>query len=249
MSEILTMWTWPDNYIGSDWNGYYIGPCTMNRDSSPLECSNFDALIMEIPESETVVIVQENHWAVGWVKWLAIHKDDASAIRKAEDIARALENYPVLDEDDLSEREWECYQESWDLWGEKEYRAALACAVEISRGKMDWTEDEIEEAMMHMDIDDLIHNARQHVSWEYQIEGQSCTINIDGLVGCTTKKDAAAQAVEYMWGERREKDLRDLCRYLGLDPRMAGSARRRGIDSISGLKEMAKEWAKPQPFV
>jgi hypothetical protein len=65
-------------------------------------------------EDETSpTIVSENHWAVGWVEWVAIHESNAPAIAAAERIAERLERYPVLNEDLLSQRELE---EADDVW-------------------------------------------------------------------------------------------------------------------------------------
>ena len=75
-------------------------------------------------ESETIIVVRESHWAVGWVEWIAIHESDTAALAKADEHCGRLENYPVLDEEDWSRREYEAQCETWEnagLQGRMEY--------------------------------------------------------------------------------------------------------------------------------
>lgn len=95
----LTPWKHPPYYMGKDWTGWLVAPCGRSRDSDNAELSNWDAQLERIPESDTVKIVRENHWAVGWVEWLAIRPEDAAAVAEGEKIGDELEVYPLLDED------------------------------------------------------------------------------------------------------------------------------------------------------
>ena len=106
----LRKWTMPQYYSGARWDGYLVAPCTQNRDSDTVERSNWDAQLERIPESEdgeSVVVVRENHWAVGWVEWLAILPTATQAVEEASKIVDELENYSILDEDRWSELEFE----------------------------------------------------------------------------------------------------------------------------------------------
>lgn len=114
----LKLWTMPDHYFGEVWPSCYSSGVGQSRDSDDLEASNFATMLRDLGgESDTVTVVRESHWAVGWVEWIAIHQDDAKALRIADANKARLEDYPVLDEDDWSEREqasaiqvWaECY--------------------------------------------------------------------------------------------------------------------------------------------
>ena len=100
-------WKRMSNYIGKDWTGWYAAPVGQSRDSDTVERSNWAAQLERIPESDTVQIVRENHWAVGWVEWLAIRADDKPALDEAESIGDDLDRYPILDEDAWSELEFE----------------------------------------------------------------------------------------------------------------------------------------------
>lgn len=117
----IERWTMPQHYFGETWPDYYRAPCGRSRDSSDLEESNFAACLARlVGESETVLVVRESHWAVGWVEWIAIHQDDEEALREADEIARELEDYCALDENDQTERESESANEVWrDCYDEK----------------------------------------------------------------------------------------------------------------------------------
>lgn len=102
----LKRWTWPDCYVGAAWPDYFRSGFAHHRGSDCLTESNFAAALRALGgESETVRVIRESHWAVGWVEWIAIHESDTRAIRNAEKLNASLEDYPALDDDDWSERE------------------------------------------------------------------------------------------------------------------------------------------------
>ena len=110
MSKVK-MWTMPENYSGETWDGWFVAPVGRSRDSDTVEESNFRVTLHRLThgndDGETVVVVRERHFLVGWVEWIAIDPRDIDAMMEAETIASELEDYPVLDDDDLSELEWE----------------------------------------------------------------------------------------------------------------------------------------------
>jgi len=96
---------------------------TVSRDSGILEESNAEAIqkIMKpfIDEEEDATEEHFNHWAHGWVDGIAI-KVNATVMRKGkhgmytkafvtlwEKIVEPLQDYPILDEEDYSKREYE----------------------------------------------------------------------------------------------------------------------------------------------
>lgn len=110
----LKRWTRPDNYAGANWPEYYRAGVGQSRDSDDLEVSNFAAMLKDLGgETSTVIVVRENHWAVGWVEWIAIHQSDEKALKIADENMAKLEDYPVLDEDDWSAREDESANRIW----------------------------------------------------------------------------------------------------------------------------------------
>ena len=107
-------WTLPANYAGEHWDDYYSAGVGQSRDSDALERSNFRCMLNALgDESDTVIVVREGHWAVGWVEWIAIHKDDHAHLEIADKIKGKLADYPVIDEEDWSREEME---EANDVW-------------------------------------------------------------------------------------------------------------------------------------
>jgi hypothetical protein len=112
--EYLKRWTKPDHYAGASWPEYYSSGVGQSRDSDALERSNFACMLRALGgESDTVLVVHEGHWAVGWVEWIAVHESNEDALRAADDIKRELEDYPVVNEDHWSGLEIEDANETW----------------------------------------------------------------------------------------------------------------------------------------
>ncbi len=110
----LKLWTMPSCYFGETWPDYYGSGCCQSRDSDDLEQSNFATMLALLGgESETVIVIRESHWAVGWVEWIAIHATDETALQAADEARERLAGYPVLDENDWSERETETANTIW----------------------------------------------------------------------------------------------------------------------------------------
>ena len=117
----LKLWTLPRYYFGDQWPDYYSAGVGQSRDSDCLEQSNFAVMLDALGgESETVIVVRENHWAVGWVEWIAIHQSDETALQRAYEQCERLADYPVLNEEDWSEREWDAACEVWEHAGLRE---------------------------------------------------------------------------------------------------------------------------------
>jgi hypothetical protein len=112
--EYLKRWTKPDHYAGASWPEYYSSGVGQSRDRDALERSNFTCMLRALGgESDTVIVVNEGHWAVGWVEWIAIHQDDDKALAIADKIKGDLEDYLVINEDHWSELEMEDANETW----------------------------------------------------------------------------------------------------------------------------------------
>lgn len=125
--ENLKLWKHPSCYVGATWDGWYVF-LGCNRESDCLTRANFDEALerlqpfkvaeivggdVEDADLASVQTVRENHWAVGWVEWIAIHQSNESALRAADEMAGQLENYPVLSEERWSEYEQEEANQVW----------------------------------------------------------------------------------------------------------------------------------------
>jgi hypothetical protein len=103
--EFLKRWTLPANYFGAVWPAYFSSGVGQSRDSDALERSNFACMLRDLGgETETVIVVRETHYLVGWVEWIAIHQDDEKAFAIAGSRAnssgrrRARRSRPSLEE-------------------------------------------------------------------------------------------------------------------------------------------------------
>ena len=127
----LKGWQMPDSYFGTEWPEYYVF-LFQNRDSDSLTRSNFMCALEAIGgESDTVQVVRESHWAVGWVEWIAIHQSDETALEKAESILDDLKSYPVVNEDHWSNLEYEEACEYWERMSVRD-RAEYCKRADIS---------------------------------------------------------------------------------------------------------------------
>ena len=109
----------PSNYAGWWPRGYAI--VERNRDSKLLEQSNWSAAIRRLEEAAQGLenrgwfIHRARHWAVGWVETLVVQTDAPTPVlEEAAIILQDLEAYPVLDEDDYSDRIYNAALDFWD---------------------------------------------------------------------------------------------------------------------------------------
>jgi hypothetical protein len=118
----LEPWNRPQHYFGKSWDGWLVAPCGQSRDSDSVEASNFRVLVerLEAVDDEDAeafirtggsdademccghTVVRESHFLVGWVEWIAIPPHATKSIAIALEAQRALEEYPILDEEDHS---------------------------------------------------------------------------------------------------------------------------------------------------
>jgi hypothetical protein len=122
--DIRDALTLPDSFayrgelpIGETWS---LGPVILTRDSDLLGESNAKTIKRvfeeEVPADQWT-ITGCSHWACGWVEHLSFlvldeHGEPTVAFCKLVEIQGALEQYPVLDEHDFSEREYEATLEN-----------------------------------------------------------------------------------------------------------------------------------------
>jgi hypothetical protein len=110
-SDLMEKWSRTENYIGESYNDYYV-LLSHHRDSRLVEESNFQSALKALNgESDTVKVIRAKHWLCGWVEMILIHESDIKSVDKGNEIEKALENYPILDEDDFYERESEKREE------------------------------------------------------------------------------------------------------------------------------------------
>lgn len=86
---------------------WLVAPVTRNRDDGePLTESNWATFLTRLGgEGNTVEVHRFGHWACGWLEIILVDPADTERVKLAGDMANALSDYPVLDENDWSERE------------------------------------------------------------------------------------------------------------------------------------------------
>lgn len=123
---------YPDNFCNfsnAPIEDFYV-VATKCRDSHILDESNFDAIVKrlaaiepktEIENENKDAILEDgwytytaSHWGVGWVESIMVSPNaNPELLAECEKILKELADYPVLDDDDFSEREDEHYAQLW----------------------------------------------------------------------------------------------------------------------------------------
>lgn len=89
---------------------------TNHRDSGLLDQSNADAIGKALApftdgDDPDVIAESHSHWAVGWIDGFAVRAfkegQITEAFRTYHELAERMANYPVLDEEDYSRREYD----------------------------------------------------------------------------------------------------------------------------------------------
>jgi hypothetical protein len=136
----MKMWETPKYYLGKEWDGHFelIG---RHRDSNLLDVSNwFSAIEMlkakGFQEEKDYFIARASHFLVGWVETIMIPQD-SPAVALGEEIEERLETYPILNEDDFSQRELEqeledaAEAEKERIWQEELAREEMLAAMTL----------------------------------------------------------------------------------------------------------------------
>lgn len=188
--QALEKWTKPRDYFGEEYWDYYWGP-GRHRDSDHFENSNYEAAKaileeaaqadeaeweakgLDPDEEPPVVDARASHFAVGWVENLMVHQQATHAVAALEDIESRLEDYPVLDDDDLSTREYEDIIQSYgDYWKSdlvKAFNLSEFYDEEFDLLPKD-VQEKFDEALMSAYTENAEHTGREvHLS-EDQVE-------------------------------------------------------------------------------
>lgn len=113
---------------------WYVAPVSQTRDSGALDRVNFAAAVRILGgESETVEVHRFGHWGPGWFEILIVNPADETAVKALQELASRLEDYPVLDEDELSRVEYDEACSGWRDWGASDLCDAICEAFEIGK--------------------------------------------------------------------------------------------------------------------
>lgn len=108
------------NYAGDLPEPHWLCLLTRTRDSDELGESNFACALEQLGgESDDVQVFRYGHWACGWWEALCV-REGTEKCETAQQMHDALQDYPVLDEDDFSRREQESADMVWRDFPAKE---------------------------------------------------------------------------------------------------------------------------------
>ena len=94
---------------------WYVMPVSRTRDSGPFEESNFHTAIEMLGgESDHVQVHRFGHWGPGWFEIIIVDPNHEPTLEIAGSIVCSLADYPILDEEDCSEREYTAAHEVWE---------------------------------------------------------------------------------------------------------------------------------------
>lgn len=147
-----------------DRSAWLVVPVGITRDSGLLSQSNWDTAckILEEanPDGDDWETHRFGHWGPGWFEILIV-RPDTDAHQAALGIEFALADYPVLDDDDHSDRRCAQAWEDWENWG-----ASDVCR-ELERDYM----GSLEVDLSDVDIDALYTWASDAEILEYEDDG------------------------------------------------------------------------------
>lgn len=93
-----------------DRQDWYVAPCSITRDSGLRDESNFKTLVKILeeadPEGEDYEIHRFGHWGPGWFEIILV-RPDTKCYEEAESCECALADYPLLNDSDYSERQYD----------------------------------------------------------------------------------------------------------------------------------------------
>lgn len=119
----LTKYVRPPHF--ADWadidRSEYFVVLGQHRESNTIDRSNFQCALDALGgESDTVFVLRDSHFLVGWVETIYIHPSDTVACDTADRLLARLENYPILDEMHHSDLEWTETSEYWQRMSVRE---------------------------------------------------------------------------------------------------------------------------------
>lgn len=179
-----------DHAVGAPREHWIVMPTAQNRDSHAFERANFDATVKTLGgESETVEIHRFGHWACGWFEIIIVDPDSPQATTAAE-IACALGDYPVVDDELLSQYESDEIEQEWACCLIRDdFSTRLAAA--FREGGDDHTADWIDDATADQ-IDELRRIAEDRTAAYVEYREGGCHWPLDRWIEEITAGDIEA---------------------------------------------------------
>ena len=155
----------PDLLTGSDYSG------------TTVEKANYRAFVKRYNSGVSRLSGGYNTFAVVIsISWLLENPDEADDILNT---LEALDDYPVVDEDELTLYEVELIQEGWESWARHDYLRGL----DRKFGDVDLTDDEAFE---------LFNKVAARIGEDWCADSNDMTIDVDKVVAATTREDVCS---------------------------------------------------------
>jgi hypothetical protein len=108
-----------------DQQSWLVVPVGQNRDSGPLERSNFRVAQKILDDAGVNHEVHRfGHWGPGWFEIILVEPTEIGQ-KSVEQMIKSLADYPVLDDMDLGAEELEDRQSTWENCYESDIRRAV----------------------------------------------------------------------------------------------------------------------------
>ena len=130
-----------------DRQAWLVAPVGITRDSEPGDylTSNWHVLCAELsenhgPEGGSWEIHRFGHWGPGWFE-IVLLRPGSKAADYGQEVEASLEDYPILDEEDHSEREFEAISEAWtqmDMQWRIESLVKAGASIFAARNESPW---------------------------------------------------------------------------------------------------------------
>ena len=210
-------------FLDEDRQEWLVVRVSRNRDSDCIAESNFHSFLEGLGgESDDVEVHRFGHWGPGWYEIIIINPKASAIVALAQEMEDALEDYPVLDEQDLSERESKAEQEAWDSWARRDFSSDLKHKVESDwngTSEHGYQPKEIDDGfdlLTEENIDCLWHNGADKADWVCQHESGGASFNIEGVLKRINIDEVVEMIDGLLWKQHVERDIRKLCIWLGL---------------------------------
>ena len=118
----------PKGHLLETRHDWYVLPTTRSRVSGVLDQSNFECALKILGGERTniVEVHRFGHWGPGWFEIIIVNPRAGKTMRKAISIEAGLADYPIVDEDDFSQKEYDAMCEVWEQMSLRE-RIAICC--------------------------------------------------------------------------------------------------------------------------
>ncbi len=150
-----------------DRQDWLVAPVCRTRDSGIRANSNFEALLGMLGDGDDFETHSFTHWGPGWFEIILV-QPGSNAARVAEECEKSLEDYPVLDDEDISKREWEEYCESWSSWGCRDFLKAVLAGTSLC--------EEAKDAFRDLSHETLRELYEKYANSSYEFSDEGCHI-------------------------------------------------------------------------